>query len=194
MWQQSQNFCGERVLSGYSNGDVSFRLSTSCRGIQREYVKAFHHLLGSGCLVTKSKAKTWTWGGGSPPAPGGQSGNTTDRFGVLHWQGGEGLDMLQFPLRKMSVTDWSTGGVNQSDPLEEHGASLEEINGTNESCEPCRPITVDSHRQISNCCYNSCNRERTEAVQSNGMEWNGSHINANSHILCSCNAQFTKRF
>lgn len=51
------------------------------------------------------------------------------RLGVLHWQDGEGLDMLQFPLRKMSVTDWSTGGVNQSDPPGEHGNFLEENNG-----------------------------------------------------------------
>jgi len=66
-----------------------------------------------------------TCGGGRPPAPSGQSGNMIVRFGVLHWQEGEGLDMLQLPLRKMSVTDWSTGGVNQSEPLEEHGNSLQ---------------------------------------------------------------------
>lgn len=48
------------------------------------------------------------------------------RLGVLHWQEGEGLDMLQFPLRKMSATDWSTDGVNQSEPPEEHGNFLGE--------------------------------------------------------------------
>lgn len=53
------------------------------------------------------RIKRLTWGGGSPPAPGGQSGNMIVRLGVLHWQEGEGLDMLQFPLRKMSATDWS---------------------------------------------------------------------------------------
>lgn len=39
-----------------------------------------------------------------------------DRSGVLHWQEGEGLDMLQFPLRKMSAIDGSTGGVTHSEP------------------------------------------------------------------------------
>lgn len=53
------------------------------------------------------------------------------RFGVLHWQDGEGLDMLQFPLRKMSVIDWSTDGANQSDPLGEHGNFLQENNEGN---------------------------------------------------------------
>lgn len=48
----------------------------------------------------------------------------TERSGVLHWQEGEGLDMLQFPLRKMSLTDGWTGGVNQSDPWEEQGRFL----------------------------------------------------------------------
>ena len=41
--------------------------------------------------------------------------------------------MLQFPLRKMSVTDGSTGGVNQSEPLEEHGNFLQENNKENTS-------------------------------------------------------------
>lgn len=48
------------------------------------------------------------------------------RLGVLHWQEGEGSDMLQFPLRKMSLTDGGTGGVNQSEPWEEQGRFLGE--------------------------------------------------------------------
>lgn len=60
---------------------------------------------------------------------GGQSGNMNDRSGVLHSQEGDGFDMLQFPLRKMSTTDWSTGGVNHSEPLGEHGNFLRENNG-----------------------------------------------------------------
>lgn len=67
-----------------------------------------------------------TCGAGRPPAAGGQSGNMTFRWGVLHWQAGEGLDMLQFPFRKTSVTDWSTGGVNQLDSVGEHGNVLTE--------------------------------------------------------------------
>lgn len=47
------------------------------------------------------------------------------RLGVLHWQEGDGFDMLQFPLRKISMTAWSTGGVNQSDPLDAHGKPLQ---------------------------------------------------------------------
>lgn len=39
----------------------------------------------------------------------------SERSGVLHWQDGEGLDMLQLPLRKMSAMDGSTGGVSHSD-------------------------------------------------------------------------------
>lgn len=72
-----------------------------------------------------SRSQWLTCGGGRPPAPGGQSGNMMVRSGVLHWHEGEGLDILQFPLMKMSVTDWSTGGVNQSEPLEEHGKFLQ---------------------------------------------------------------------
>lgn len=48
-----------------------------------------------------------------------------ERSGVLHWQEGEGLDMLQFPLRKMSAIDGSTGGVAHSEPREEQGKFLE---------------------------------------------------------------------
>lgn len=48
----------------------------------------------------------------------------SERWGVLHWQEGEGLDMLQLPLRKMSLTDGWTAGVNQSDPWLEQGSIL----------------------------------------------------------------------
>lgn len=65
-----------------------------------------------------------TCGGGRPPAAGGQSGNMTFRWGVLHWQAGEGLAVLQLPFRKTSATDWSTGGVNQLDSVGEHGNDL----------------------------------------------------------------------
>lgn len=44
--------------------------------------------------------------------------------GVLHWQEGEGSDMLQFPLRKTSVMDGGTCGVDQSEPWEEQGRFL----------------------------------------------------------------------
>lgn len=37
--------------------------------------------------------------------------------------------MLQFPLMKTSVTDWSTEGVNQSEPLEVHGKFLKAKQG-----------------------------------------------------------------
>lgn len=47
-------------------------------------------------------------------------------LGVLHWHGGEGLDIDQLPLAKISETDGGTGGVNQSEPLEEQGSFLEE--------------------------------------------------------------------
>lgn len=67
-----------------------------------------------------------TCGGGRPPAAGGHSGNMTFRWGVLHSQAGEGSDMFQFPFRKTSVTDWSTGGVNQLDSVGEHGNVLTE--------------------------------------------------------------------
>lgn len=74
-----------------------------------------------------------TCGGGRPPAAGGQSGNMTFRWGVLHWQAGEGLDMLQFPFTKTSVTDWSTGGVNQLDSVGVQGNVLtEKITGNGE--------------------------------------------------------------
>lgn len=65
-----------------------------------------------------------TCGGGRPPAASGQSGNMTFRWGVLHWQAGEGLDVLQLPFRKTSATDWSTGGVNQLDSVGEQGNDL----------------------------------------------------------------------
>lgn len=44
--------------------------------------------------------------------------------GVLHWQEGEGSDMLQFPLRKTSLTEGGTDGVNQSESWEEQGSFL----------------------------------------------------------------------
>lgn len=84
------------------------------------------HPITPDATILPEDAKRRTWGGGRPPAPGGQSGSMIDRSGVLHWQEGEGFDMVQLPLRKMSATDWSTGGVNQSDPPEEHGNFLRE--------------------------------------------------------------------
>lgn len=81
-----------------------------------------------------------TCGGGRPPAAGGQSGNMTFRWGVLHSQAGEGLDMLQFPFTKTSVTDWSTGGVNQLDSMGVHGNVLTEKstgNGQRASMKYC---------------------------------------------------------
>lgn len=54
----------------------------------------------------------------------------SERSAVLHWQEGEGLDMLQFPLRKMSLTDGWTGGVTQSDPWEEQGRFLGKAKGS----------------------------------------------------------------
>ena len=63
-----------------------------------------------------------TLGGGIPPAPGGQSGSITVRWGVLHWHEGEGS--ARVVLARMSITDWSTCGVNQSDDWGTHGRFL----------------------------------------------------------------------
>lgn len=65
-----------------------------------------------------------TCGGGSPPAPGGHTGNIFLIFSLLHSQEGEGFSMLQFPFRRMSLTASGTEAVVHSFCPTMQGVSL----------------------------------------------------------------------
>lgn len=72
-----------------------------------------------------------------------------ERLGVLHWQEGEGSDMLQFPLRKMSLTEGWTGGVNQSDLWEEQASFLGEAKAMRAGGASHRRLSANSRYGIS---------------------------------------------
>lgn len=66
-----------------------------------------------------------TWGGGSPPAPSGQSGSMRRTFSVLHWQTGEGLSLLQLPLlNSFHMGKETCGRMNRPPCLSSHGGVL----------------------------------------------------------------------
>lgn len=66
-----------------------------------------------------------TWGGGSPPAPSGQSGSMRRTFSVLHWQTGEGLSLLQLPLlNSFHMGKETCGRMNRPTCLSSHGGVL----------------------------------------------------------------------
>lgn len=65
-----------------------------------------------------------TWGGGSPPAPGGHTGSIFLILSLLHWQVGEGFFIVQLPFWKRSTIVRGTGAVVQSSSPTKQGVSL----------------------------------------------------------------------